>query len=330
MKEKGFLFFTISKACRVLMLVFELLGYSFLFAATIASSVSMNFQKLAQHETHFHDPRKRARKRSVPLTSTVFCRPLFILALCLSFAAATLDFLALTWLPPATVGIFGCIAIGVNLLVTKIILFETPHREEWYSIGMILVGSLMAILVKVDNEPDETPPQLIERTSSCVYITLQWVVFITASQIMEHMKMPEWIEQLGFPFIAGAIGSQNVCMGKYIAYSVSNAVQHGHLLGRTDVLISTLALCTASIVLHVVWLNRGLEKHDAYICVIVYQTSWFLFTTLSGIVVYDNMAMLGTLSQFIFTLGCGLAIYGVWNISVIHSKIGQENIDDMI
>lgn len=306
------------------MLLFELLGYSFLLAATIASSVSMNFQKLAQHETHYHDPRTRVRKRSSALTSSVFCRPLFIVALCLSFAAATLDFLALTWLPPATVGIFGCIAIGVNLIVTKIILFETPRKREWYSIGAILVGSVMAILVKVDNEPFETPAQLIDRTSSCVYITLQWIVFISASIVFDHVTMPKWIEQLGFPFIAGAIGSQNVCMGKYIAYAASSAIQHDHLVVRIDVLVSTVLLCTASIVLHVVWLNRGLEKYDAYVCVIVYQTSWFLFTTLSGIVVYDNMARLGTFSQFVFTLGCGLAIYGVWNISVIHSRIEEE------
>jgi len=307
------------------MLLFELLGYSFLLAATIASSVSMNFQKLAQHETHYHDPRTRARKRSSTLSSSVFCRPLFIVALCLSFAAATLDFLALTWLPPATVGIFGCIAIGVNLIVTKIILFETPRKREWYSIGAILIGSIMAILVKVDNEPLETPAQLIGRTSSCVYIAMQWIVFISASIVFDHVAMPTWIEQFGFPFIAGAIGSQNVCMGKYIAYAASSALQHGHLMVRIDVLVSTVLLCAASIMLHVVWLNRGLEKYDAYVCVIVYQTSWFLFTTLSGIVVYDNMARLGTLSQFVFTVGCGLAIYGVWNISVIHSQIELED-----
>ena len=81
----------------------ELLGYVLLLVAAISSSVSMNFQKLAQHATLYHDPRTRKRPRDTPLTTSVFCRPMFIIALFLSFAASTLDFIALTWLPPATV-----------------------------------------------------------------------------------------------------------------------------------------------------------------------------------------------------------------------------------
>lgn len=302
----------------------EILGYVLLLVAAISSSVSMNFQKLAQHATNYHDPRTRQRRREVPLTSLVFFRPMFIIALFLSFAASTLDFIALTWLPPATVGLFGCIAIGVNLIVTRIILSEKPRPQEWYSIGMVTMGSLMAITAKVNSESDFTPAQLLDRTSSCVYIVLNWVLFILAAVVLEYAKVPTWVHQFGYPFIGGALGAQNVCMGKYIAFAVSNVAQYGHLTTRVDVLVATIFLCVSSVIVHIVWLNKGLEKHDAYVCVIVYQTAWFLFTTLAGIVVYDNMAALSALAQITFFAGCALAAYGVWNISVVHNSVEVE------
>ena len=305
----------------------ELLGYVLLLVAAISSSVSMNFQKLAQHATLYHDPRTRKRPRDTPLTTSVFCRPMFIIALFLSFAASTLDFIALTWLPPATVGLFGCIAIGVNLIVTRIILSEKPKAREWYSIGMVTIGSVMAITAKVNSESEFSPAQLLERPISCIYITLNWVVFILIAVTLEYAKVPDWIHQFGYPFIGGALGAQNVCMGKYIAFAVSNITQYGHLTTRVDVLIATIMLCISSVVVHIVWLNRGLEKHDAYVCVIVYQTAWFLFTTMAGIVVYDNMATLSFIAQVAFFAGCGLAAYGVWNISVVHNS-KEDSIQD--
>ena len=124
------------------MFVVQLVGYVFLLVASISSSVSMNFQKLAQHELNWEDPRTRNNKRTKPLESSVFTRPLFILAIFLSFAASTLDFLALTWLPPMTVGIFGAVSIIVNLLVSKVILFEQPDSKEWTAIACVICGCI--------------------------------------------------------------------------------------------------------------------------------------------------------------------------------------------
>lgn len=300
------------------MLVVQFVGYLFLLSASISSSVSMNFQKLAQHEIHYHDPRTRQRKREFPLTSPVYCRPLFVVAICLSFAASTMDFLALTWLPPLTVGIFGAVSIIVNLLVSKIILFEQPDAKEWLSIGCVVTGCILAILSKVVSDTDTPAPQLIERPISCAFIVANWILWQLADVALKHRRLPRSLQRFGYPFIAGALGAQNVCMGKYIAWAVADAVHTGHLTVRVDVLVSVIAMCIASIVVHIAWLNKGLAKHDAYYCIIVYQSTWFFFTTLTGIVVYDNMATLTVWSQVIFFLGCFLAMYGVWKISTVH------------
>jgi hypothetical protein len=304
------------------MFIFQIVGYVILCIASISSSVSMNFQKLAQHETDYHDPRTRLRPRKKKLKSMVCSRPLFIIALFLSAAASTLDFLALTWLPSITIGVFGSMSIIINLLVTRVILFEVPQKKEWLAIGLVIAGCLLSISVTPEgNSIKKTPPQLIERPQSLAYILLNWIVFITFSQILEYKKdLPQIIKKIGFPFIGGALGAQNVCMGKFIAYALSTLHSTGSLPCRLDVLVSVISLCTASIILHIVWLNKGLAVHDAYYCIIVYQTAWFMFTTLSGIVVYDNMAELSGVSNVIFILGFLTAAYGVWRVSKLHNQ----------
>ena len=302
------------------MIVLQLLGYAFLLVAAISSSVSMNFQKIAQHQTLYHDPRTRLQRRETPLTGRVCLRPMFILGLFLSAAASALDFAALTWLPPSTVGLFGCIAIGINLLVSRIVLHERPSGPEWKAVAWILLGCLMAISVKVNHVPTHSPPQLIERPQAVGFILGSWTCTILCATALYYAKLPTLLHQFGFPCIAGAIGAQNVCMGKYIAYAAAQAAETGAFTVRTDVLTSVSVLCLGSVVLGIVWLNEGLARYDGYYCIIVYQTTWFLCTTLSGIIVYDNMATLETWACAVFLTGCGVAVYGVWRMTTLQKE----------
>lgn len=305
------------------MFLLQVVGYLFLLVASISSSVSMNFQKLAANEIVFEDPRTKQKKRATPLNTPVYVRPLFVVAIFLSAAASTLDFLALTWLPPATIGVFGSMSIIINLAVTRVILFEKPNPKEWVPIAYVVIGCMLAISMTPEDTSNMTPPQLLERPQSCIYIIANWVIFISCSLVLKHVNMPDWLEKIGYPFIGGALGAQNVCMGKYMAYAVST-IQDGHFTVRTDVFIATLLLCVASVVVHIIWLNKGLEKYDAYYCIIVYQTAWFMFTTLSGIVVYDNIAYLDTFSSIVFAIGVATAGYGVQRISKIHGTATQN------
>tara|TARA_B110001452_G_scaffold77309_1_gene62894 strand:- start:1897 stop:2571 length:675 start_codon:yes stop_codon:yes gene_type:complete len=222
-----------------------------------------------------------------------------------------------------TVGIFGAVSIIVNLLVSKVILFEQPDSKEMTAIACVICGCILAICSKVTENDELPPPQLLERTSSCIYIVANWIVFLLCSVALDHLTLKPVIHRFGFPFIGGALGAQNVCMGKYIAWAVAEWIEAERLTVRVDVLIAVVFLCIASIIIHIIWLNKGLAKHDAYYCIIVYQSSWFLFTTLSGIVVYDNMAQLTTISQICFISGCLLAMFGVFQISLVHKDSNE-------
>jgi hypothetical protein len=94
--------------------------------------------------------------------------------------------------------------------------------------------------------------------------------------------------------IAGGLGAALPVFGKYIAFAVTGVIENGSLPVRTDNLIAAAALCIASIVVHVIWLNKGLKRFHAYYCILIYQSTWCLCTILNGIVVYDNNIMLPT------------------------------------
>lgn len=111
-------------------------------------------------------------------------------------------------------------------------------------------------------------------------------------------------------------------MGKYIAYAFKT-MQDGQLTVRTDTFVSTVLLCVASVVVHIIWLNKGLEKHDAYFCIIVYQTAWFIFTTVSGVVVYNDMGVMTDIEKIIFVVGLITALHGVKRVSQIHKESPQ-------
>jgi len=151
-------------------------------------------------------------------------------------------------------------------------------------------------------------------------------MFIYAA--LENNLLSKTFQQVGYPFIGGALGAQNVCMGKYIAYAFST-LQDGLLTVRIDTLIATIILCISSVLIHIFWLNKGLEKHDAYYCIIIYQTAWFIFTTLSGVFVYDDMVLLTTVEKLMFYSGLMTAIYGVYRISVLHKENKEQPDEEM-
>ena len=155
------------------------------------------------------------------------------------------------------------------------------------------------------------------------------MIFVGASVALDEFKWSKNIQRFGFPFIGGALGAQNVCMGKYIAYAFSS-MSNGSFTVRVDTLVSAVLLCISSIILHIIWLNKGLEKYDAYYCIIIYQTAWFIFTTVSGIVVYNDMSILTEIQQAIFVVGILTALYGVKRISELHKDTGNTTDEDEI
>ena len=301
------------------MILLNLVGYLLLFLANVSSSVSMNFQKLAQHQTLYHDPRRCTTRRTVPLNSCVCGRPLFIISLCLSATASIIDFVVLAWLSPATVGVFGCLSIVVNLFVSQKILYETLTWEEKKAVMLILIGCLIAMVSKIDHYITDPIPYLLQQQQSLIYITFTWftclIIFVILlwSELEILCKIPPKIHRFLYPFIAGMIGSQVVCTGKYLSYAVQQAFVHNYV--RIDVLVCITIMCICSIVLHVFWLNKALALYDASYCIMLYQVTWFINTVIMGFVVFAEKQSVWAITWFF--VGCTIALIGVWSLSTL-------------
>ena len=301
------------------MILFNLLGYLLLFLANVSSSVSMNFQKLAQHQTLYYDPRKCTQLRDVPLKSYVCCRPLFVISLCLSATASIIDFVVLGWLSPATVGVFGCFSIVVNLCVSQKILYETLCWKEKKAVILILIGCLIAMISKIDHYITDPIPYLMQQTQSLVYISFTWLSCLLIFFILWWgelniiRKVSPKLHRFLYPVIAGIIGSQVVCTGKYLSYVVQQSVIQNVFPVKIEVFICITVMCVLSIILHVFWLNKALALYDASYCIMLYQVTWFISTVIMGFVVFAEKQSTWAITWFF--MGCSIALSGVWFLS---------------
>ena len=57
----------------------NIVGVFLVFVASTASSVGMNFQKLAHRQTDYEDPRTCKKLRTQPRTDNIYIRPYMLL-----------------------------------------------------------------------------------------------------------------------------------------------------------------------------------------------------------------------------------------------------------
>ena len=124
----------------------EVAGVGLVFVASTLSSVGMNFQKLAHRQTDFHDPRTIEKRRTVPLDTNTYYRPYMILGFVMSIAAVLCDSIALLFIGTTTIGVLGCMAIPINVFVSRFLLYEEIKNNEKMYIGLITLGCLICLI----------------------------------------------------------------------------------------------------------------------------------------------------------------------------------------
>ena len=108
-------------------------GIFLVFVASTASSVGMNFQKLAHRQTDYEDPRTCKILRTKPREDSIYIRPYMILGFILSLCAMVCDSAALLFIGTTMIGILGCMSIPINVFVSRFLLHETiKSSEKWY------------------------------------------------------------------------------------------------------------------------------------------------------------------------------------------------------
>ena len=294
------------------------IGIVLLLFASVVGAVSMNFQKLAQHLTHWHDPRTRKQPRELPLTSPVYFRALFIIAMLLSASGAVCDFLALVWLSPTTVGIMGCLSILINRIVSSVLLHESLERTETFLFLFVFIGCAIAIGSDLSAVENLNVHDLLSEVKAKVFIISTWA-FACSFKVLINVSRWSILKRVGPPVLSGIVGSQMVCGGKYVAWALSNDIIDIHSL------LPMALLCIIGSLVHIAWLNETLANYEATTTLVLFQLSWFIWNVVSGIVIFNNMQGASTERWMTFVAGWIIAISGVTCIvRYYHNKTTQS------
>lgn len=290
------------------------LGIVTLLIASVVGAVSMNFQKIAQQQTHWHDPRARQNPRETPLTTWVYLRPYFLVAMCLSACGALCDFLALVWVSPTTVGLMGCVSVLVNRCVSAVLLYESISRYEFALFVVVFVGCCVAIASDNAAPPGRSVLEQLQETEARTFILVTWATACSLKFLSNITRNP-WFKRVFPPVASGIVGSQMVCGAKFIAWSFSNHVFLPHVLFPMSI------LCILGSLVHIKWLNDALAVFEASTTMVLFQVSWFVWNVVSGIVIFGDMEGADEVRWCLFISGWIISILGVFFIvRYVHSK----------
>ena len=293
-------------------------GVFLVFVASTASSVGMNFQKLAHRQTDYEDPRACKKLRTRPRTDSVYARPYMILGFILSLCAMVCDSAALLFIGTTTIGILGCMSIPINVFVSRFLLYEhIKTSEKWY-ILLITLGCIACLFTAQSHEPIET----FERFAR--WDTAQFIILIWCFALFLNI-LSELIDKLQFQLVAlsvisGIMGAQFVSMGKYLLDMIW-LLQMDMPLPPTLQIIGVSCLAVMALILQILFLNKALEKFNATHAVAIFQCTWCILNVTQGIIIFGDMENASTIQFIIFMSGFIFTIIG---INALSKQIGVE------
>lgn len=293
-------------------------GVFLVFLASTASSVGMNFQKLAHRQTDYEDPRTCNKLRKEKREDSVYFRPYMILGFILSICAMVCDSGALIFIGTTAIGILGTMSIPINVIVSRFLLYERIKSSEKWFILIITIGCLMCLFTAQTHEPIETF-QRFSRWDTAQFIISLWGL-ASFLYLLCHLIDSMRYQLIALSVISGIMGSQFVTMGKYLLdMTWLLAVQYP--LPPVLQIIGVSLIAFMSLILQVVFLNKALEKFNATHAVAIFQCTWCILNVTQGIVIFGDMVSATPLEFGIFMCGFLITVGGVVGLS---RQIGES------
>ena len=293
-------------------------GVFLVFLASTASSVGMNFQKLAHRQTDYEDPRTCRKLRPKKRTDNIYLRPWMILGFVLSICAMVCDSAALLFIGTTMIGILGCMSIPINVVVSRFLLYEKINTHEKWYILIITLGCITCLFTAQTHEPIETFERFA-RWDTAQFIVSLWALacFINlCCTLIENLQF----QLVGLSVISGIMGAQFVSMGKYLIDMIW-LLQVNKDLPHTLQIIGVAGIAIMALVFQVVFLNKALEKFNATHAVAIFQCTWCILNVTQGIIIFGDMETASTVEYIIFMVGFFTTVIGVVALS---RQIGAE------
>lgn len=292
--------------------MYQIVGICLICVASTCSSIGMNFQKLAHRQTDFYDPRTMNKQRTHPLESSVFCRPYMIIGFVLTAAAMVCDSLALFFIGTVMIGVLGCMAIPINVFVSRYILYEEIKNTEKFYITLITAGCISCLATAKTHEPMETFSRFAS-SSTAMFIYFMWSLGIFLYAISVFTERSE-MELILLSVLSGIAGSQFVTMGKYLL-DMTWLLRSGIELPNTLQIIGVCMLAVLSLPLQIIFLNKSLEKFNATHSIAIFQCTWCILNVSQGIIIFGDMETASLFEICIFSIGFLTTVAGIFGLS---------------
>lgn len=272
----------------------------------------MNFQKLAHRQTDFHDPRTMKKQRNKPLESSVYCRPYMVIGFILAAAAVICDSLALFFIGTTMIGVLGCMAIPINVFVSRYVLYEEIKSTEKFYIGLITFGCIACLATAKTHQPLETFIQF-SSIDTAMFIYSMWTLGMCLYSLTCFVKNGK-SELIFLSVISGIAGSQFVTMGKYLL-DMTWLIRSNLELPNELQIAGVCLLAILSLPLQIIFLNKSLERFNATHSIAIFQCTWCILNVSQGIVIFRDMETASLIEITIFTAGFILTVMGIVGLS---------------
>ena len=296
--------------------MYQIAGICLIFVASTCSSIGMNFQKLAHRQTDFHDPRTMQKQRNKPLTSSVYLRPYMIIGFILAAAAVVCDSLALLFIGTTMIGVLGCMAIPINVFVSRYVLFEEIKDTEKIYIGIITLGCIACLATAKTHEPIETFVRFAS-INTAIFIYGMWTFafgLYSASLFVDKSDF----QLVVLSVVSGIMGAQFVTMGKYL---LDMMWLSSNELPNTLQIVGVCILAIVALPCQIIFLNKSLEKFNATHSIAIFQCTWCILNVSQGLAIFGDMMTASTAEIAIFSIGFLLTVFGIVGLS---KQIGVE------
>lgn len=133
----------------------------------------------------------------------------------------------------------------------------------------------------------------------------------------EYQKGLFRVHRIGYACISGVSGAQSVLFARALDQLFVSSVRGDHvflLYPGTYVVFGCMAL---SIGLQIYYLNLGLARFESLHNVPVFTSTWIVFTSLAGGVVYGEFEDFSVFQACMFPVGVVLCCVGVAQLSIL-------------
>lgn len=234
---------------------------------------------------------------------------------------ALLDLVALSLAPQSMVASLGGLTLIVNIVVARIMLQETLAKRQYFTTGIILIGTVLTVVYSPKKESiqdiDEIK-KMFESINFIIYISLVTIILIlirTYNYFTKGDDTKKGIRGLILPISSGIIAAQNVLFGKSFSKLILFSIENKTASVLKDYVIYLTFACLAfSIFTNIKWFNNILKQFKSTLVVPINKSIWIITSIVGGLLVMDEE--IEQLSLVGFLIGIILIVLGL----IFHAK----------